>query len=258
VTVIEVPPVRVVAARSYHMTPYGLQARSEVWAEKTSRELEMKIDIPKKKSKPDWGKFDGNIDDIRLIIQTQPGLVTGVPKKRPELLECRIGGGTMAERIDYAKENLGKELKIDDFVDVGKMVDVVSITKGKGFQGHVKRWGVKLLTHKNSKHRRMIGNLGPFSPGYVRPTVRQAGQMGYHKRTEHNKRVIKMGEKGEEINPKGGFLHYGLVRNQYVLIHGSVPGPAKRLISLRDPARSRHEVVTPDISYISKESKQGV
>ncbi len=258
VTVIEVPPVKVVATRAYHMTPYGLQARTEVWAENVSREMSRKIDTPKNKKKPEWEQFDGTVDDIRVILQTQPSLVTGVPKKKPELLECRIGGGTMEARVKYARKILGRELKIEDFVSPGKMVDVVSITKGKGFQGHVKRWGVKLLTHKNSKHRRMIGNLGPFSPGYVRPTVRQAGQMGYHQRTEYNKRVIKLGDKGDEINPKGGFLHYGLVRNQYILLHGSIPGPAKRLISLRDPTRSRHDEVAPDISYISKESKQGV
>jgi large subunit ribosomal protein L3 len=258
VTVIEVPPVKVASVRAYQMAPYGLQVMTEVWADNLSRDLERKIDTPNKKKKPDWSRFTDDIDDIRVIIQTQPGLVTGVPKKKPELLECRIGGGTMAERIEYSKKILGKELKVQDFVDEGKMVDVVAVTKGKGFQGHVKRWGVKLLTHKNSKHRRMIGNLGPFSPGYVKPTVRQAGQMGYHKRTEHNKRIVKMGEKGEEINPKGGFLHYGLVRNPYILIHGSVPGPVKRLISLRDPARSRHEAVAPEISYISRESKQGV
>jgi len=258
VTVIEVPPVRIVAVRAYHMTPYGLQASTEVWSDKLSRELDRKIDLPKSEKKPDWSAFGEDIDDVRVIIQTQPKMVTGVPKKKPELLECRIGGGTMKDRIEYAKKLLGKEVRIQDFVDEGNMVDVVGVTKGKGFQGHVKRWGVKLLTHKNSKHRRMIGNLGPFSPGYVRPSVRQAGQMGYHKRTEYNKRVVKVGDKGEEINPKGGFLHYGLVRNQYILIHGSIPGPAKRLISLRDPTRSKHEKVVPDISYISKESKQGV
>ena len=72
------------------------------------------------------------------------------------------------------------------------MTDILGITRGKGFQGSVKRWGVKLLTHKNSKHRRMIGTLGPKSPGYVRPTVPQAGQMGYHQRTEYNKRILKI------------------------------------------------------------------
>jgi large subunit ribosomal protein L3 len=183
-----------------------------------------------------------------------------VPKKKPELIELRIGGGTINERLGYAKSILGKALKITDFTKEGEMVDVIAVTKGKGFQGTVKRWGVKLLTHKNSKHRRMIGTLGPWHPNYVMSQVPQAGQTGYHQRTEYNKRILKIGEKGDEITPDGGFLKYGIVRNNYIVIHGSIPGPAKRLVSLRDPIRREGVVVerAPEITYISTESKQGV
>jgi large subunit ribosomal protein L3 len=118
---------------------------------------------------------------------------------------------------------------------------------------------VKLLSHKNSKHRRGIGNLGPKRPGYVRSTVPASGQMGYHQRTEFNKKIIKVGASGEEINPKGGFINYGEVRNTYVLIYGSVPGPAKRLIRFRDATRApkKADTAAVDITYISTESKQG-
>jgi large subunit ribosomal protein L3 len=139
------------------------------------------------------------------------------------------------------------------------MIDIAAVTKGKGFQGAVKRWGVKLLSHKNSKHSRMIGTLGPKRPGYVRPTVPQSGQQGYHQRTEFNKRVLKIGDNGNEVTPKGGFLHYGEVSNPYVLIHGSIPGPAKRLIRLRDPIRKGGVDLkeAPNLTYVSTESKQG-
>jgi large subunit ribosomal protein L3 len=104
----------------------------------------------------------------------------------------------------------------------------------------------------------MIGTLAPKRPGYVRPTVPQAGQVGYHQRTEMNKRIIKIGQTGEEVNPKGGFLHYGQVVNSYVLIHGSVPGPTKRLVRLRDPVRKTAPLKeAPSIVYVSTESKQG-
>jgi len=123
----------------------------------------------------------------------------------------------------------------------------------------VKRFGTKLLSHKNSKHRRGIGNLGPKRPGYVRPTVPMAGQMGYHKRTELNKKLVKIGQEGIEITPKGGFLNYGDVVNTYVLVYGSVPGPTKRLVRLRDPTRKPKKVSNEavNITYISTESKQG-
>jgi large subunit ribosomal protein L3 len=198
-------------------------------------------------------------EDVRVLAFTQPKLVQGIPKKRPELMELRIGGGTMDARVEFAKALLGKDISITDFAKVGGMMDVVAITKGKGFQGATKRWGLKLLSHKNSKHRRMVGNLGPKRPGYVRGTVPQSGQMGYHQRTEVNKLILKIGETGQEINPKGGFLHYGEIRNPFVLVHGSVPGPTKRLIRMRDPVRRQQADLkeAPEMVYISTESKQG-
>jgi large subunit ribosomal protein L3 len=261
VTVIEVPPMRVAAVRIYENTRYGLKTAGEVWASSLDATLARRLPLPKKvDAEKGWEKLKGaDIEDIRILAYTQPKLVKGVPKKKPELMELRIGGGTMDARLEYAKSILGKEILITDFAKDGSMIDVAAITKGKGFQGAIKRWGLKLLSHKNSKHRRMIGTLAPKRPGYVRPTVPQAGQMGYHQRTEMNKRVLKIGTSGEEITPKGGFLHYGQVVNPYVLIHGSVPGPTKRLVRLRDPVRKGGVVLkeAPTVAYVSVESKQG-
>src|SRR5947199_8449552 len=113
------------------------------------------------------------------------------------------------------------------------MVDVAAITKGKGWQGHHTRWGTRLLSHKNSKHRRNIGTLGNFQPGYVRPTVPQGGQFGYHQRTEYNKRILKIGDKAVEVTPDIGFLHYGNLHNTNELLHWSIPGSSIRLIRCR-------------------------
>ena len=264
VTVIEVPPMKVAAVRFYTRDMYGLHSAGEVWAEDIDEELKKRFPMPKKSR----GREPKEFDEVRIIAYTQPKLVSGIPKKVPDIMEIRIGGGTIDARKEYAMNLLGKEIKFSDFKSEGKFVDVVAITKGKGFQGHVKRFGVKLLNHKNRKHRRMIGTLGPWHPDWVRYTVPQAGQTGYHQRTEYNKRVIKyvdlVEENGEkklamDITPEGGFLHYGEVRNPYVLIHGSVPGPAKRLVKMRDPVRQvLEDVDTIEITHVSLESKQGV
>ena len=261
VTVVEVPPMKVAAVRFYAREPYGLRVLTEVWAKKLDKELRERLPIPKKTRKitdtlKEINKDD--MDDVRIIAYTQPKLVTGVPKKVPDIMELRIGGGTLDERIEYAKKILGKEIKIEDFAAPGHMVDVMGVTEGKGWQGAVKRWGIRILSHKNSKKRRKVATAGPKRPGYVKPTVPQAGQTGYHHRTEYNKRILVVGENPDEINPKGGFLHYGFVRNNYVVLHGSIPGPAKRLVRFRDAARYRGETVMPEIKYISLESKQGV
>ena len=262
VTVIETPPLKVAAVRIYEGDGYGLKTAAELWAERLDRELSRKTSLPQRNSfaaeLESLKKVQG--EEVNVIVHTQPSLVTGIPKKKPDLMEVRIGGGTFDQRREYALSILGKEISVRDYVKDGDVVDVVAVTKGKGFQGHVKRWGVKLLSHKNSKHRRMIGTLGPKRPGYIWPTVPQAGQMGYHQRTELNKRVLRVGEKGEEITPKGGFVNYGKVNSSYLLLHGSVPGPAKRLIRLRDAVRPTLIKVkeAPSLTYISTESKQGV
>ncbi len=269
VTVIEVPPLKVAGVRFYERTVYGLKTAGEVWSEKLDKDLARRISMPKEYStEKALKKLGDDIEEVRIIVHTQPKLMSGVPKKVPDIMEIRVGGGTVDERKEFALALLGKEIKFSDFKHNGQFVDVIAVTKGKGFQGHVKRFGVKLLTHKNSKHRRMIGTLGPWHPDWVRYTVPQAGQMGYHQRTEYNKRIIKYVDFVEEngvrklemdITPDGGFPHYGVVRNQYVLIHGSVPGPAKRLVRFRDPVRQvLEDVESIEITYVSLQSKQGV
>jgi large subunit ribosomal protein L3 len=259
VTIVETPPIKVAAVRGYQRSSYGLYTAGEKWAEKLDPELVKRMPLSKKQKKKDWD-FLNEVEEIRVIVYTQPKLVSGTPKKIPEISEVKIGGGSIEEQIAYAKEILGKELKINDVIKEGDMLDIIAVTKGKGFQGAVKRFGVKLLHHKNSKHRRMIGTAGSWHPNWIQATVPQAGQMGYHQRTEYNKRVLKIGDNGEEITPNGGFPNYGVLRNSYIVIHGSIPGPSKRLIGMRDAIRYRRgvKIEKPEITYISTTSKQGV
>ena len=264
VTIVEIPPMKVIGARGYIQDTYGLRTLTEAWEKKIDKDLERTLPIPKgHNAKAAWKKMsDSDLEEVRLLVHTQPRMVTGIPKKRPEIMEMAVGGGSVDAQIEFAKEMMGKEFTMSDFTQDGEMLDAIAVTTGYGFQGHVKRWGVKLLTHKNSKHRRMIGNLGPFSPGYVVSTVPQAGQTGYHQRTEYNKRLLKIGDNPDEINPKGGFLNYGLIRGNYELLHGSLPGPSKRLIRFRKAVRfhgkKTDSIVVPEITMISQESQQGV
>jgi len=264
VTIVEIPPMKVIGARGYIQDTYGLRTLTEAWEKKIDKDLERTLPIPKNhNAKSAWKKMsDSDLEEVRLLVHTQPRMVTGVPKKRPEIMEMAVDGGSIDAQVEFAKGMMGKEFTMSDFTQDGEMLDAIAVTTGYGFQGHVKRWGVKLLTHKNSKHRRMIGNLGPFSPGYVVSTVPQAGQTGYHQRTEYNKRLLKIGDNPDEINPKGGFLNYGLIRGNYALLHGSLPGPSKRLIRFRKAVRfhgkKTDSVVVPEITMISQESQQGV
>ncbi|GGM71927.1 50S ribosomal protein L3 [Thermogymnomonas acidicola] len=257
VTVVEVPPLTVAGLRFYDENENGLFVSYEKWADNLDKSIFRRIPERKKSNeKPMVTK----VADVRLIVHTNPQLVKSIPSKTPEIFEVRVGGGTIEERIKYAQEKLGKQITFDEFSKPGKFVDVIGVTKGKGFTGHVERFGIKLLHHKNRKHRRMIGTLGPWHPDWVRNTVPQAGQMGFQQRTVHNIRVIKYisDPTKENVNVKGGFPGYGVVTNPCVLLHGSIPGHMKRLIKMRDPARQTSPDVTDlVIRYVSTESKQG-
>ncbi|WP_457548764.1 50S ribosomal protein L3 [Archaeoglobus sp.] len=261
VTVLECPPMRVAGIRVYKNTIYGLQIAKEVWTTELDEHLSRRLPLPKKiNTDVESLRNVEDIAEVRLITYTQPYLITGVPSKTPDVMEYKVGGSDINAVLDYAISKLGKEIRVSEVFSEGAFIDVIAITKGKGFQGPVKRWGVITLDAKHarsSKHRR-VGTLGPWTPHRVRWTVPQAGQMGFHQRTEYNKRIIKIGENGEEITPEGGFVRYGVIRSDYILVSGSVPGPVKRLIRMRDAIRPpRYTYERINVVYISTKSKQG-
>jgi large subunit ribosomal protein L3 len=198
------------------------------------------------------------ITRIRVIITTQPKQ-SSVPKKKPDITEVEVGGGSIQQQFEYAKTLLGKTVTPAEIFKDGQYVDVISISTGKGFQGPVKRWGVTKLQHKGRKTKRGVATLGPWNPHHVMYTVARAGQMGFHQRTEYNKRILKIGTDGKEITPKGGFLRYGIIKGHYMLLEGSIPGTEKRPIRLRYPARLPKQIAEepPQITQISLESPQG-
>jgi large subunit ribosomal protein L3 len=261
VTVLEVPPVRVFGYRVYGRDASGLKVLSEVWSQELSEDLRRVFPLPKSPSQsqpPESPPIqEGEIAEVRAILHTQPTL-TPSSRKTPEIMEVPLGGPREGV-LERARELLGKEIRITDVFEEGEFVDAIAVTKGKGFQGVVKRWGVKHLPRKTRKGHRTAGNLGPWHPAAMMWTVPTSGQMGYHQRTERNLRILKIGS-GEEINPKGGFLGHGPIRGDYLLLGGSIPGPRKRTIRLRAAIRPSRRIPEgiPTLTYVSRESKQGV
>lgn len=268
VTVLEVPAMRMAAIRAYGKKgPYGTKILAEAWSKDLDPSLDRKLYMPKKaktdKSLNAIEKLveEGKVGNIHLVSYTLPSQISGIPKKTPDVMENRIVGGDMAARLEYAKSVLGQSVSVSDVFNSGDIIDVSAITKGKGTQGPVKRWGINLMKHKHSRQGslRQVGTLGPWNPSRVSWRVPQLGQMGYHQRTEYNKRILKIGENGEEVTPAGGFLEYGNVNNEYLMIKGSVPGPKKRLIRLRPAIRAEGKNTgAPQLTHISVDSKQGV
>ena len=263
VTVIEIPAMTVAAIRVYVKDTYGKHPLTEVWAENlealSGRITKAKINNAAKATEKINAAI-GDVVEVMVLMYTKTTEITGVPKKVPDLMEIRVAGGSAQERFDYALSLLGTDVEMDTLFDEGQFADISGITKGKGFQGAVKRFGIKLRKrkHARTKKERHIGTLGPWHPHHVRWQVPMPGQLGFQQRTEFNKRIIKIGENADEINPAGGFLHYGIVRNNYVLIKGSIPGPAKRLVRIRSATRmGEQKVQAPVVEYVSLQSKQG-
>ncbi|MEK6867247.1 MAG: 50S ribosomal protein L3 [Nanoarchaeota archaeon] len=256
VTVIECPPLKIASARFYKETPYGLKLSKELNF-KPDKELKRRIPTIKNSQEAELDKINAEeYSEIRINVYTQPKLIGF--KKKPELFEMGLGG-TSAERLAYIKNNIGKDIKASHIFKPGQLVDSIAVTKGKGFQGPVKRFGVAIRHHKSEKTKRGPGSLGGWiAQAHFMYRVAHAGQMGYHNRTEFNKWIVKISDKAEEVNPKGGFLHYGNVKNEYMLVKGSIQGPAKRLIRLNLPKRPDPLVPkdAPSIVYTSLESKQ--
>ena len=260
-TILDVPPIIVFAVRAYTKNQYGLQTFTEAWMKSPPKDFDRALVLPEEfNTEENLKKIEEGIEkiaEIRLLAATQPRLA-GVPKKKPDIMEIKVDGGSIKEQIEYAKSLLGKTVSITDVFKEGHFMDVVAITKGKGFQGPVKRWGIKILPRKSRKTKRGVAAIGPWKPARVLYTVPRAGQMGYHQRTEYNKRILKIGIDGKNVTPKGGFLKYGEVKGTYVIVDGSLPGPAKRLVRLRHPARPPKKILEtpPNITYISLESMQ--
>ncbi len=256
-TILEVPRVHVYGIRLYSNKGYNEPAK-EFYA----KDLAAKLGI--KKTENGVEKLEGIKKDLSafndatcLAFLDASNLNFG--NKRTLRFEMQIGGNTVADKVAFLEKWLGKELKIKDVISDGEYIDVTSVSKGKGWAGPVKRLGVAKMPHKNTQKIRHVGTLGAFHPPKVMFTVPMAGHLGFNYRTELNKRVIKVGSSNDvnTVNVKGGILKYGNVTNDYIILEGSIPGTAKRLVRIRKAVRNKSQVKKPQLTYVSVESKQG-
>jgi large subunit ribosomal protein L3 len=262
VTILDVPKIKVYAIRVYDVNKrYQKNCIAQITSDKSDKELARKISVPKKHKNPEeeCKKMEASIGDktdVTALVYTLPKGRVG--KKKPEIFEIGIGGNNIKEKFDYAKSVLGKEVSVKDVIKAGDQIDIFAVTKGKGFQGPVKRFGVKLQSDKTSSTRRGTAVIGPDRPRKVSWRIAMGGQMGYHNRYDLNKQVLKIGDNGSEISPVNGFLNYGNVSGDYVIIRGSIPGAAKRLIRLRLAVRPNKTIPNkaPELLRISGVEKK--
>ncbi len=127
---------------------------------------------------------------------------------------------TLCEFRDFGEDvSLGDVLHVEDVFDEEERIDVAGISKGKGFQGVVKRHGfsgVGMTTHGQSDRQRHPGSIGASAdPSRVFKGVRMAGQTGSERAKVQNLRVVRI-----------------LGDQNAILINGSVPGPKSEYVEL--------------------------
>ena len=174
---------------------------------------------------------------VAAVVSSVPRDV-GLSQKKPIVSEIGVSGGDVKAQAEFVLGLIGKKVKFTDVFRAGMYVDVLGITKGKGYEGPITRFGVKRKQHKSRKTVRAVGVIGPWHPAAVMYTIARAGQMGFHQRTETGKRILMVGNASAgQITPPGGFEHFGDVSGDYAVVKGSVPGPARRFVMVRMRAR---------------------
>lgn len=293
-TVIETPPMVIVGVVGYVETPRGLRSLTTVWAEHLSDDVKRRFyknwyrskkkaftryaakhaESSGKSVSKELERIKKYCTVVRVLAHTQIRK-TGLKQKKAHLMEIQVNGGSIADKVDFAKSHFEKTVDVASVFEVDENIDVIGVTKGRGFEGVTARWGTKKLPRKTHKGLRKIACIGAWHPSKVMFSVARAGQRGYHHRTETNKKIYRVG-KGEDsangatefditkktINPLGGFVRYGLVNNDFLLLKGSVVGTRKRIMTLRKSlkvATSRRDLekASEGLKFIDTASKFG-
>merc|ERR1711936_988973 len=236
-------------------------------------------DLGKKEIEKDLAQMKKYCTVIRVICHTQMKILRRRQKKA-HIMEIQLNGGSVADKVAFARDHFEKEIPVTAVFAKDEMMDIVGVTKGHGFKGVTSRWHTKKLPRKTHKGLRKVACIGAWHPSRIQYTVARAGQKGYHHRTEINKKVYRVGAgchtvDGKEvrnnaatavditdksINPVGGFVHYGLVKQDFIMIKGCCIGPKKRAITLRKSLlkqTSRAAMEPVKLKFIDTTSKMG-
>lgn len=226
-TVVECPIMKIYSVRFYKDN----KVMKDIIV---SNDKDLKKSVKVSKKVGELGEV-ADFDDVRVIMYT--GVKnTCVDKNKADMVEIGVSGSN-EEKLAFIKENIGKEVSVTD-VFSGELVDVRGVTKGFGTGGPVKRFGIALKASKSEKGRRRPGSLAPWHPSRVTFRAPQAGQTGYHSRITYNNLILEVGKISEkDINKSGGFEHYGVVKTDYVILKGSIPGPKKRGLFITNAIR---------------------
>jgi len=200
--------------------------------------------IPKESKKKIEDVKNEDYDDLRVIVYS---LVKKAKiKKTPDIIEIGLNG-SLEDKLKWIKENLDKEISVSNAFVSGELVDLRGLTKGKGLVGPVKRFGIQLKNHKSEKGRRRPGSIGPWHPARVIFRVPMAGQLGMFTRAIYNNKIVKIGNKEEALK---NFKNYGDINSDFVVVQGSIQGPAKRQLIITKTLRPTRRQTKKEYEFL--------
>jgi large subunit ribosomal protein L3e len=300
VTIVETPPMSVVGLVGYVQTPRGLRTLTTVWAKHLDAAVKRRFyknwyrakkkafsryqaraaDEANKDLENELKRIKKYCQVVRVLAHTQIRKV-GLRQKKAHLMEIQVNGADVAAKVDWAFGLFERQVPVNTVFNQNEMIDVLGVTKGKGFEGVITRFGCATLPRKTHRGLRRVACIGAWHPPRVRWTIARAGQLGYHHRTEMNKKIYRIGTASnavdkdgkavfnastasdltaKNITPLGGFPHYGCVDEDYLMIKGCVVGPKKRVLTLRKsllPQTSRSALEEIALKFIDTSSKFG-
>lgn len=180
VTIIETPPLKIVGVVGYVETPRGLRTLTTVWAEHLSDEVKRRFYKNWYKSKKKaftkyakkYSEQNKDIDTelerikkycqvVRVLVHTQIRKIK-IRQKKAHLMEIQLNGGTIKDKVDWAKGHFEKDVEISSVFEQDEVIDIIGVTKGKGFEGVTHRWGTKKLPRKTHKGLRKVACIGKY------------------------------------------------------------------------------------------------
>merc|ERR1712010_381499 len=257
-SVVECPPMKVIGMVGYIETPRGLRTLSTVWAQQIDTGVKRRFyknyyaakknafkhyvdrfkaaDTDPKSIKRDLERMKKYCTTIRVICSTQIEKIH-IRQLKAHVMEIQLNGGSVADKIDFGYKKFEQEVKVSEVFEQSECIDTIGVTRGKGTQGIVKRFRVRRLQRCSHRGIRKVACIGAWHPSAVKWTVARRGQLGYHSRTELNKKIYRVGIGSDpnnahcdndavekQITPLGGFPHYGVVNEDFLLIKGGVIG----------------------------------
>lgn len=296
-SVVECPPMKIVGMVGYIETPRGMRQLSTVWAAQLDNDVKRRFyknwtaakkkaftkyatrftedDKSKRSIKRDLERIKKYCKVVRVLCATQVRKLN-FRQVKSHVMEIQVNGGNIAQKVDWAFNKFEQEVAVGEVFAENEVIDTVGVTKGKGTQGVIKRFGVTRLPRKTHRGLRKVACIGAWHPAAVKWTVARRGQLGYHSRTELNKKIYRLGAGAvrgvtnnattaddaieKNITPLGGFSHYGEVNQDFLLLKGGIMGCRKRPIMLRKsifPTTKGWQTLQEQIKFIDTSSKIG-